>query len=253
MKKSINPNPINPIIVIPARMKATRLPNKPLMDIHGVPMIIRVAEQAKQANIAPVILAVCEAFPLEVISSIDFPVLNTDENLPSGTDRVYFALKKYDPSQKYNVVINVQGDLPFFPPHYLQKLLHVFENPDIDMATLVSPMTKEEAQNPHRVKTVLNEQGRALYFSRSPIPHGAEQFRHHIGVYAYKRDVLEKLTHTPPAPLEIQEKLEQIRALCLGMHIQCVEVEADSLSVDTPEDLEMARHYAKKIEQDSSI
>lgn len=236
---------INPIIVIPIRTKSVRLPNKPFADINGKNMIQRVVNQALKANIATVIVASCNDSPDSELEKLGVPYVKTDSKLPSGTDRVYDALKKYDPSKKYNVVVNLQGDMPFFPPEYIEKTINAFNDEKIDISTITYPSSPEYSKNPNRVKAVICENGKALYFSRCPIPHGADSYNIHMGIYAYKRHAIEKIINTNSTYLENTEKLEQLRALEIGMHIHCISVECDTISVDTKEDLDNAIKFSK--------
>ncbi|MBT4879575.1 MAG: 3-deoxy-manno-octulosonate cytidylyltransferase [Alphaproteobacteria bacterium] len=240
------------LIVIPARLQATRLPNKPLADICGKPMIVRVWEQAQASQVGEVVVACGEPEIKEVVERSGGQAVLTDPNLPSGTDRVWAAVETLDPSGKYSRIINVQGDLPTLDPTTVSRILGTLSNPAIDISTPVCPFTdEEEINNPNVVKAVLSlkegdTEGRALYFSRSPIPHGMRPLYYHIGLYAFQREALERFVSLPQTALEKAERLEQLRALEAGMTIQGVLVDSIPVGVDTPEDLEKARSIVAK-------
>lgn len=238
---------MTPLTIIPARMASTRLPNKPLADIHGVPMIVRVCQRAKLANTGPVIVAAAEQKIAETVQSAGFEAVLTDPALPSGSDRVWSALQTYDPDGSYDVVINLQGDMPTIDADMLDVLLPCL-NSGADVATLAAEITHQaERDDPNVVKVARAANNRALYFSRATIPHGDGPLLHHIGVYAYKRSALERFVSLPPSPLEQRERLEQLRALEAGMRIDCVllNVEAPN-GVDTAADLDAARYWYQK-------
>lgn len=231
------------LIVIPARMKATRLPNKPLADIGGKPMIVQVWKRAMEAKTGEVVVACDDVAIADAVQRAGGVALLTDPNHPSGSDRVWEVVK----GTQHDIIINLQGDLPTFDPALLQQLLKPLENKEVDIATLVAQITREEEQtNPSVVKAVValkkgEKTGRALYFTRATAPYGEGPRYHHIGVYAYRRAALETFVSLPPSPLELREKLEQLRALEAGMRIDAVVVDTVPLGVDTPEDLERAR------------
>lgn len=235
---------MNPIILIPARLASTRFPQKMLATINGKPMIQRVWEQAMKANLSPVIVACDDIKIFNLINQKGGIAIMTMPNLPSGSDRILAALNEYDPRYQYDTIINLQGDLPTFPPAYLPPLIRILEKKDVDIATLGTLIHEErDLLNPNVVKIALAGsetlfQRRALYFSRHPIPHGMGPHYHHIGVYAYKRSALEKFVSLPPSPLETQEKLEQLRALEAGMNIEAHIVDHAPRGVDVKEDLE---------------
>ncbi len=242
---------MNPIIIIPARMGATRLPGKPLVDINGLPMIVRVARCAEKAKIAPVYVACGDQ---EIFDRIEkensIPVL-TDPNLPSGTDRIHAALQKIDPEQKHDVVINVRGDIPDFDPSILSQLLVPFKDNNTDISTPVSKIIdKSEEENPNVVKAVISfrqdsKYARALYFTRTKSPYGDGPLFHHIGIYAYRRKALERFVKLAQTDLEKRERLEQLRAMEDGLQIQAVIVDSIPQSIDTAEDLAKARKTIK--------
>ena len=226
------------VIVIPARMGSTRLPNKPLADIGGKPMVVRVMEQALKAKVGEVIVACAEQAIKDAVEKAGGKAVLTAPELPSGTDRIYHAAHR----TPHDIIINLQGDMPLIDPALIQKVIEPLKNPAVDIATLVTPVNNAaDKNNPNKVKAILAQNGRALYFTRSPAPHGDDGFYYHIGVYAYRRAALEQFIKLPPSPLELREKLEQLRALEAGMRIDAAIVDAEPLGVDTPEDLEKVR------------
>lgn len=240
---------MHPLIVIPARMASTRLPDKPLADIGGAPMIVRVWQRAVAANIAPVIVACDGQAIANAITSAGGIAMLTDPDLPSGSDRVWQAAKQYDTQKEHDIIINLQGDLPTFDPKLLHTLMMPMADEAVDIATLAAPITRAQERNaPSVVKPVLamDESGlraRALYFSRASVPYGEGMLYHHIGVYAYKRKALETFISLPPSPLELREKLEQLRAIEHGLRMECMIVNTVPLGVDTMEDLARARSF----------
>lgn len=244
----------NSIILIPARLAAVRLPNKPLADIHGIPMVLHVATRAKQANIAEVVIACADQEIADVVTNAGFRSVLTDPALPSGTDRIHAALSQIDPEKNYQYIMNVQGDQPTIDPTILPKAFHLLSNTSTDIGTLVAPMTDPTTiANPNVVKAVLSlrpstEEARALYFTRAQAPYGEGTYYYHIGVYSYKRNALDRFVTLAPTPLELRERLEQLRAMEHGMTIDAAIVSTIPVSVDTPEDLEKAKkHLAEAI------
>jgi 3-deoxy-manno-octulosonate cytidylyltransferase (CMP-KDO synthetase) len=238
---------MNPIILIPARMASTRLPNKPLALIAGKPMIVRVAERVAQAGFKEIYVA-CDGLLIEAaVTAAGYEAVLTDPALLSGSDRIYAALSRIDPQKKFDVVVNVQGDMPTLDPAIIGKATALLENPETDIATLAAVITDEaEKTETSVVKAVINGQGQALNFTRKLQPSQDGRFLHHIGIYAYKRPALEKFVSLPPSPLELSEKLEQLRALNAGMRIDVAVVDTVPLGVDTPETLEKARQWYGK-------
>jgi 3-deoxy-manno-octulosonate cytidylyltransferase (CMP-KDO synthetase) len=238
---------MKPIVIIPARMAATRLPGKPLADIHGKPMIVHVWEKARAAGIGPVAVACGEAEIAEAVRNAGGEAVLTDPALPSGSDRVHAALGLLDPVGEYDVVVNVQGDFPTIVPETLQAVLEPLADPAVEIGTLVVPIaSEEEAGSPSVVKAACAFANgatiaRALYFSRLPIPWGEGERWHHVGIYAYRRAALSRFVALPESPLERREKLEQLRALEAGMHIACRRLPQGPFGVDTPADLDRAR------------
>ena len=238
---------MNPIVVIPARLASTRLPDKPLAEIAGVPMIVRVWRQAVLAGVGPVLVAAAEAAIAEAVERAGGRAVLTDPDLPSGSDRVHAALAIADPERRHDAVVNLQGDLPALDPDAVRKVTAALEETDTDIATLAAPIDNAaDRDNPHVVKPVIaweadGARGRALYFTRARAPWGEGALYHHVGIYAFRRAALERFVRLPPSPLELREKLEQLRALEAGLRIAVARIDAVPLSVDTPADLERAR------------
>lgn len=243
---------MNPILLIPARMASTRLPGKPLADIGGVPMIVRVWERARAAALGPVVVAAGEQVVADAVRGAGGEAVLTDPDLPSGSDRIRAALAELDPAGRHDVVVNLQGDLPMLDPGQLRRVVRLLADSGADIATLAAPIDNDaDRANPAVVKAVAawngdETQGRCLYFTRAPAPAGEGTLWHHVGLYAYTRAALERFVALPPSPLEKREKLEQLRALEAGMTIAIARVDAPPLSVDTPEDLSRARILAAK-------
>jgi len=241
---------MNPIIVIPARMAATRLPGKPLADIGGKPMIVRAWEAASASGL-PVVVAAGDAEIVEVVEAAGGRAVLTDPDLPSGSDRIRAAVDQVDPSGSHDAVINLQGDMPFADPGLARACAEVLAaQPTCDIATLVAPeLDLSDRTNPDVVKAVLAlpeglTSGRALYFTRSTL-YGDGPVWRHIGVYGYRREALARFCAAPPSPLERREKLEQLRALEMGLQIWAAVVDAAPLSVDNSADLEAARSLVR--------
>ena len=244
--------PRNPLILVPARLASTRLPDKPLADIHGEPMIVHVWRRAMEAGIGPVVVAAAEPAIVAAVEAAGGRAVLTDPAHPSGSDRIHEALLKVDPQGRHDAVVNVQGDLPTIAPETIRASLEPLEAPEVDIATLVAEIVRdEERTNPNVVKAILSMRdearriGRALYFTRATAPTGPGPLFHHIGLYAYRRDALTRFVALPPAPLERRERLEQLRALEADMRIDAVVVDAVPLGVDTPEELARARQMLK--------
>ena len=240
---------LNPIVVIPARLAATRFPNKPLADIHGKPMIVHVWRRAVEANIGPVLVAAGDQAIADAVAAAGGKVVMTNPNLPSGSDRVHQALESYDPEKNYNVIINVQGDLPTIEPRLIAAILDPFDTPEVDITTLAVQITQDqERTDPNVVKAVIALKkesariGRALYFSRASVPYSPDgPHYHHLGLYAFRRAALDRFVSLPPGRLETLEQLEQLRALEDGMRIDVAVVDTVPLGVDTPEDLDRVK------------
>jgi 3-deoxy-manno-octulosonate cytidylyltransferase (CMP-KDO synthetase) len=238
---------MNPILLIPARLASTRLPAKPLADIGGVPMIVRVLRQAVAARLGPAAVAAGEAEIVTAVEKAGGRAVLTDPGLPSGSDRIHAALGLLDPEGRHDVVVNLQGDLPALDPVQIRAVAAALEESGADIATLAAEITDPaERTNPSVVKAVVawNETGRlgrALYFTRATAPTGEGPLFHHVGIYAYRRAALARFVALAPSPLEMREKLEQLRALEANMSIAVARVDSVPLSVDTPIDLERAR------------
>jgi 3-deoxy-manno-octulosonate cytidylyltransferase (CMP-KDO synthetase) len=239
--------PRNPLLVIPARLGSTRLPDKPLADIHGEPMIVHVWRRAMEAAIGPVLVACAEAAIVEAVIKAGGRAMLTRPDHPSGSDRIYEAVARLDPEGDFDAVINVQGDLPTIDPEAIRAALAALADPTVDIATLAATiLDPADGDNPNIVKAVTaidpdSGIGRALYFSRTAVPAGEGPLYHHIGLYAYRRAALDRFVRLPPGRLERRERLEQLRALEAGMHIAVALVDDVPLGVDTAEDLERAR------------
>ena len=235
-----------PIVVIPARLAATRLPGKPLARIAGQPMIVHVWRRAVEAAIGPVVVAAGDPAIVAAVEAAGGRAVLTDPDLPSGSDRVCAALDRVDPDRRHDVVVNLQGDLPTLDPALIRRALDPLTEPQVDIATLVCRIADPaERERPSVVKAVVAwhgpRLGRCLYFSRAAVPSGPGPLWHHIGLYAFRRAALARFVALPRGELEQRERLEQLRALEAGMRIDAAEVETVPLGVDTPEDLETAR------------
>lgn len=232
---------MNPVVVIPARMASSRLPGKPLADIHGRPMIAWMVELAKRANVGPVLVAACEEEVAEAVLKAGGNVTLTDPDLPSGSDRVHAAVEAFDPASRYDVVVNLQGDMPTMRAEDVAKAVAALRG-DADIATLVSPSRDPaDRDNPNVVKAVRTTDGRCLYFTRAAAPYGDGPVERHVGIYVYRRGALARFVAAPPSPLEQREKLEQLRALEIGMIIRADMISDFPKGVDSPPDLEAAR------------
>lgn len=240
---------MKPILLIPARLAATRLPAKPLADIAGVPMIVRVMRQAMAAAVGPVVVAAGDRDIVTVVEKAGGKAVLTDPALPSGSDRVHAALEALDPDGRHDVAVNLQGDLPALDPEQVRKVVAALEESGADIATLAAEITDPaERDNPNVVKAVVawsprGQLGRALYFTRATAPTGEGPLFHHVGIYAYRRAALSRFVALPPSPLEKREKLEQLRALEANMSIAVARVDSVPLSVDTEADLAKANQF----------
>jgi 3-deoxy-manno-octulosonate cytidylyltransferase (CMP-KDO synthetase) len=239
------------LVLIPARMAATRLPGKPLLDIAGLPMIVHVLRRAEAAQIGRVAVATDTPEIAAAVTAHGGEAVMTRADHPSGSDRVYEALSKLDPRGDAEFVVNLQGDFPTILPDNIRSVLGPLADPAVDIATLAAEIhNAEEDTNPNVVKmvgTVVSARRlRALYFTRATAPWGDGPRYHHIGLYAYRRAALERFVALAPSPLERQEKLEQLRALEAGMRIDVTIVDTVPRGVDTPADLETARRILAK-------
>lgn len=241
---------MNPIVLIPARMAATRLPNKPMAEIAGEPMIVHVWRRAMQAEIGEVVVATDSAAIADAVTKAGGRVQMTRADHPSGSDRIHEAVSALDPTGLHDAVVNVQGDLPTIAPATIRAALVPLMDPAVDIATLVAEIRREEERSaPSVVKMVGSEHApgrfRCLYFTRATAPSGEGPLWHHIGLYAWRRAALARFVALPPSGLERREKLEQLRALEAGMRIDAIAVEDVPLGVDTPEDLARAREMLR--------
>ncbi|MGF7008870.1 3-deoxy-manno-octulosonate cytidylyltransferase [Aminobacter sp. BE322] len=234
------------LVLIPARMASTRLPGKPLADIAGRPMIVHVAARAAESGLGRVVVATDTEAVAAAVRANGFEAVMTRADHESGSDRIFEALQALDPKGEVETVVNVQGDLPTIDPELIRAAFRPFEDASVDIATLGVEITRdEEKTNPNVVKIVGSPLSpgrlRALYFTRATAPWGDGPLFHHIGLYAYRREALERFVKLGPSPLEKRERLEQLRALEAGMRIDAEIVSSVPLGVDTPEDLERAR------------
>jgi 3-deoxy-manno-octulosonate cytidylyltransferase (CMP-KDO synthetase) len=232
-------------------MAASRLPGKPLMEMAGLPMIVHVLRRAEAAGIGRVAVATDTREIADVVTAHGGEAVMTRSDHPSGSDRVFEALGTLDPGGKAEIVVNLQGDFPTIGADNIRDVLGPLSDSEVDIATLAAEIhTTEEALNPNVVKAVGSPIGprrlRALYFTRATAPHGNGPRYHHIGLYAYRRQALERFVRLPPSPLEQQERLEQLRALEAGMRIDITIVDTVPRGVDTPADLESTRQILAK-------
>ncbi|SDG44048.1 3-deoxy-manno-octulosonate cytidylyltransferase (CMP-KDO synthetase) [Limimonas halophila] len=241
---------MTPIVVIPARRRATRLPDKPLADVAGKPMIVHVWRRAVAADAGPVVVACDDDAVGEAVAAAGGEAVLTEADLASGSDRAHQAVQRLDPDGTHDVVVNLQGDLPTIDPASVRACLDPLAESGVDIATIAAPITDPgERDDPNVVKVAAGLSAetpiaRALYFSRAIVPYdatGDRELHHHIGVYAYRRAALTRFVELPPSPLERREKLEQLRALEAGMRIDVARVDSVPLGVDTPADLARAR------------
>ena len=239
------------LVLIPARMAASRLPGKPLLDIAGAPMVVHVLRRAQEAAVGRVAVATDTREIADAVRRHGGEAVMTGADHPSGSDRIHEAMRKLDPHGEAEIIVNLQGDFPTIAPDNIRDVLPPLSDPAVDIATLAAPIhTEEESLNPNVVKAVGTSLGarrlRALYFTRATAPHGDGPRYHHIGLYAYRRAALERFVALPPSPLERQERLEQLRALEAGMRIDITLVDTVPRGVDTPTDLETARGILSK-------
>ena len=260
---------LSPVIIIPARMAASRLPGKPLAEIAGKPMIQHVWERAMAADIAPVWVATDDDAIAEAVQAAGGNAVKTRADHPSGSDRTFEAVERIDPDRHFDMILNLQGDLPELDPVIPVTLLATARHSRAELSTLVTLADEDEAARPQIVKAVVSWRGdpdiphpgtphpgtpqndtpqngtprigTALYFSRAPVPTGDAPKYHHIGVYGWQRAALARFVELPPSPLEMAERLEQLRALEAGMTVAVAEIAAAPAGVDTAEDLAATR------------
>lgn len=236
----------DPIILIPSRLAATRLPNKPLAPIAGEAMIVHVWRRACEAKIGPVVVATDAHEIAAVVRKAGGEAVMTRADHVNGSSRIHEALKRVDPGKRHDVIVNVQGDLPTIDPRAIAASVEPLTDPKVDIATLACVITRpEERDDPSVVKAIGSAitptRLRAIYFTRATAPTGPGPLLHHIGLYAYRREALARYVELPPSPLELREKLEQLRAIEASMRIDIMLVDDVPLGVDTPHDLERAR------------
>lgn len=234
------------VTLIPSRMGSTRLPNKPLADIHGLPMIVQVVKRAVEAGISDICVAAAEKEIVEVVEKYGGKAVLTDPALLSGTDRIHAALQKILKDQHVDIIVNVQGDLPTIEPSVIKAAIDLIKTGKYDITTAAAEIKDEtEKNNPNVVKAIVewedDRTGKALNFTRETKPALDGKYYHHIGLYVYKRAALEKFVTLSPSEGEKLERLEQLRALENGLTIGVVKTETVPLGVDTMEDLEKAR------------
>jgi 3-deoxy-manno-octulosonate cytidylyltransferase (CMP-KDO synthetase) len=245
--------PQNPIVMIPARLAAARLPNKPLADIAGAPMIVHVWRRAVAAGVGPVVVACGDREIVDVIEREGGRAVMTDPELPTGSDRIHAAISALDPGRDHDAVINVQGDVPMLDPAAIGIALAALADPQTDIATLAAVIADPAALADTSVNKVVAgfadpaRPARALYFSKAVVPWGEGPHYEHIGLYAYRRAALDRFVLLPRGVLEQRERLEQLRALEAGMRFSVSLIDAARLGVqvDTPADLERARAMMK--------
>jgi 3-deoxy-manno-octulosonate cytidylyltransferase (CMP-KDO synthetase) len=237
---------MKPVILIPARMASTRLPNKPLADLNGEPMIVAVWRRAIEADLATVWVATDTPEIADAIQAVGGNAVMTSPDHPSGSDRIYEAISRIDPEKRYDLLLNVQGDLPTVAADTIRAVFEPLKDVDVDISTPVAQIHSDEERTASSVVKMIGtpvspRRFRALYFTRATAPWGEGPLYHHIGLYGWKRAALERFVQLSPSPLEQREKLEQLRALEHGMRIDAVEVDEVPLGVDTLADLEEAR------------
>jgi 3-deoxy-manno-octulosonate cytidylyltransferase (CMP-KDO synthetase) len=228
-------------LIIPSRLNSTRLPQKPLAKIGSLTMIEHVVLAAMKTDINAIYVATDSLDIATLAEKHGARAIITEQECVSGTDRVYMAARIAD--LDHRVIINLQGDMPFVEPEVINKVAAMCLDTNYDITTAVAPANQEYARSVSNVKAIVNQHGQALYFSRSMIPHNAAQYMCHIGIYAFKKNALEKFCSLPPSDIEKAESLEQLRALDNGMTIGACIGEKMPISVDTPDDLKLAINY----------
>jgi 3-deoxy-manno-octulosonate cytidylyltransferase (CMP-KDO synthetase) len=241
----------NTIVVIPARMASTRLPGKPLADIHGLPMIVHVWRRAQEARIGQVLVAAAELEIVNAVKAQGGDAIVTDPHLPSGSDRIAQALELRDPDRCWEYVVNIQGDLPTIDPLSILRCLAGLLNESVEISTIAVRIDDpHDLENPNIVKAIAPlSDSREVAFARDFVrelgPGHQPPYWHHIGMYAYRRAALERFVSLPVSQREKERRLEQMRALDNGMRIAVVRVDSVPLGVDTPAELEIARQMLK--------
>lgn len=248
------PSSASTIVMIPARLASTRLPDKPLAEIGGLPMIVQVWRRAMEADVGPVMVAAGDEAIVDAVRDHQGEAVLTDPALPSGSDRIRAALDMIDADRRFERVVNLQGDLPTIDPELIHGVLKPLDILKTDIATLATPITNPiERDDPNVVKAIIAfdpehaNLGKALYFTRATAPSGPGPVYHHIGLYAYHRPALERFSSLPPSPLEKRERLEQLRALEHGMTVGVTRVDTVPLGVDTSDQLAEARRILSQL------
>ncbi|GAC1328613.1 MAG: 3-deoxy-manno-octulosonate cytidylyltransferase [Beijerinckiaceae bacterium] len=239
-----------PLIIIPVRMAAERLPGKPMLEIGGMPMILQVWRRAMEAALGPVLVATDSSEIAATIEAAGGSVMLTGPEHETGSDRMFEAATRWDPAAHHDVVVNLQGDLPTIAPEALRAVVAPLTDAAVDIATLAIPLRgPQRREDPSTVKVigtpVAVKRLRALYFTRAAAPWGEGDLLEHIGIYAFRRPALARFVKLPRSPLERRERLEQLRALEAGMRIDVTLVDTGPMGVDTPADLARARAYFK--------
>ncbi|PKU26194.1 3-deoxy-manno-octulosonate cytidylyltransferase [Telmatospirillum siberiense] len=238
---------LNPVVVIPARLQAANLPGKPLLDIHGDPLIVHVWRRAVAAAIGPVVVACAEREIQDAVIRAGGNAILTRPDHRSSSDRVFEAVEKFDPEGHFDTVVNLHGDLPAITPAAIRAALLPLDDPAVDVSTVITEITDDGFRHsPGIVKAVVGlaegqRSGRAIYFSRAAVPAGEGPLFHHIGLYAFRRATLERFVALETGVLEQREGLEQLRAIENGMRLEAVLVANLAPGVDTPADLERLR------------
>lgn len=232
-------------IIIPSRLGSVRLANKPLQTIGNIPMIAHVLRQVKLTGLQNIYIATDSNSIVEVVTNYGGQYILTRPECPSGTDRVYEAFQEIPNNQEIKYILNVQGDMPFVEPESILTVIENLKNSNHDIITPVAKVDIEVANSASNVKAVIDNNNKALYFSRSLIPHGASEFLYHIGIYGFRIEALNKFVQLPPSSLELNEKLEQLRALQNNMSIGVCHDTNIPISVDTQEDLDKAIEFYK--------
>ena len=247
--RPVSASPKHPIVLIPTRLAATRLPNKPLADIGGMPMILHVWRRAVAAEVGPVVVACGDREIVDVVEKAGGRAVMTDPDLPTGSDRIHAAITMLDPGRAHDAVINVQGDMPMLDPAAIRLAVAGLDDPETDIATLASILDDPMIAAQDHVNLVVagfadpSRPARALYFSKALVPWGAGPYFEHVGLYAYRRVALERYVKLPRGVLEQRERLEQLRALEAGMRISVslIDPAQHGGQVDVPSDLERVR------------
>jgi 3-deoxy-manno-octulosonate cytidylyltransferase (CMP-KDO synthetase) len=243
--------------VVPSRYASTRFPAKPLALIAGQPLLQRVVQQIRKVSgLEDIIVATDHPDIENLCRKIGVKSMMTDSDLPSGTDRVCSAVARSGIMDRDAVIINIQGDEPLIPPHWIEGIMDFFKKyPETEILTLAHPLTSEELENPNSVKVIVNQKNQAIYFSRFPIPHSREKMTpplsmKHVGIYAYRLKTLMTFCGAPVSALEKAESLEQLRAMDMGIPIHVMKVEGSIQGVDVPDDVEKVEKILNQVGSD---